>query len=400
MIGKAIPRTVWTLGFVSLFMDVSSEMVHSLLPLFLITVLGTTATRVGFIEGIAEGTALIVKIFSGALSDWFRNRKALAVLGYGLGAASKPLFALAATANLVFAARLVDRVGKGIRGAPRDALIADVTSPEIRGAAYGLRQSLDTVGALLGPVLALVLMKTTGGNFRMVFWLAAAPGFLAVALLAGGVREPRHPDAGKPRTSGKARAPILIADLKRLGEAFWLVVTLGTILSLARFSEAFLLMRGQSAGLAAADAPLLMVAMNVVYFATAYPVGYLSDKVGRGGLLAAGIIALVIADLTLAAARGPWMAGAGAAVWGLQMGLTQGIFSAMVAGAAPPALRGTAFGLFNLAGGIATIAASLLAGSVWDRIGAPATFEIGACIAGSAMLFYLLLGKRMGRTAY
>jgi MFS family permease len=291
-------------------------------------------------------------------------------------------------------------VGKGIRGAPRDALIADVTSPEIRGAAYGLRQSLDTAGALSGPILALVLMKTSGGNFRMVFWLAVLPGLLAVALLAGGVREPRQPHADETKAPGKARAAIRIADLKKLDAAFWLVVILGAILSLARFSEAFLLMRGQSAGMAASDAPLLMAAMNIVYFATAYPVGYLSDRVGRGGLLAAGIAALVMADLTLAAARDPWMAGAGAAIWGLQMGLTQGIFSAMVAGAAPPSLRGTAFGLFNLAGGIATIAASLLAGLAWDRLGAPAAFEIGSCIAGSALLFYLVLGKRMGRTAY
>jgi MFS family permease len=392
MIPKGIPRTVWALGLVSLCMDVSSEMIHSLLPLFLVTVLGTTAARVGLIEGIAEGTALIVKIFSGALSDWFRKRKALALLGYGLGAATKPLFALAATANMVFAARFIDRVGKGIRGAPRDALIADVTAPEIRGAAYGLRQSLDTVGALLGPALALLWMRMTHGDYRTVFWVAAFPGILAVAVLAFGVREPKP--AGTAGT-GKARAPIRLAELARLDPGFWKVAGLGALLSLARFSEAFLLMRGQSAGMQAADAPLLMIVMNAVYMLTAYPAGYLSDRIGRRGLLAAGIAALVGADLALAAAHDPWLAIAGTALWGLQMGLTQGVFSALVAQAAPPALRGTAFGLFNLAGGIATVAASLIAGLAWDRYGAPATFLAGAAIAGAALLLFLPMARRM-----
>ncbi|MDB5102885.1 MAG: major facilitator superfamily 1 transporter [Fibrobacteres bacterium] len=384
-----IPRTVWALGLVSLFMDVSSEMVHSLLPLFLVTVLATSATRVGLIEGMAEGTALIVKIFSGALSDRFRNRKVPALIGYGLGAATKPLFALASTANLVFGARLLDRVGKGIRGAPRDALIADVTAPEILGAAYGLRQSLDTVGALLGPVLAWVLMRATGGDYRLVFWVAAIPGFLAVAILAGGVREPEH------ARTGKASNPIKASELKRLDPGFWLVTGLGSLLALARFSEAFLLLRGESAGMAAADAPILMMVMNVVYFLTAYPAGYLSDRIGRRGLLAAGILALIASDLVLAKAGGVWMAGAGAALWGLQMGLTQGIFSAFVAEAAPASLRGTAFGLFNLAGGIATIGASVIAGLAWDRIGPQATFMTGAGFALAALLGFGLSSNRL-----
>ncbi len=394
MIGKGIPRTVWALGFVSLCMDVSSEMVHSLLPLFLVTMLATSVARVGFIEGIAEGTAQIVKIFSGALSDRFRSRKVPALLGYALGAATKPFFALAMTANAVFAARVLDRVGKGIRGAPRDALIADVTAPEIRGAAYGLRQSLDTLGALLGPVLALFLMKATQGNYRMVFWLATAPGFLAVVILAAGVKEPVHGRGENPPKS-RDKNPIRFREVRNLAPAFWLVTGLGALLSLARFSEAFLLLRGQSAGMGVAEAPLVMVVMNVVYVLTAYPAGYLSDRMGRRGLLATGIAILAVSDMSLAAAQGPTMVLAGTALWGLQMGLTQGILSAFVADAAPPALRGTAFGLFNLAGGIATLAASVIAGLIWDGIGAPATFLTGAGFACAALLLYGILARRV-----
>ena len=390
---RRIPKTVWALGFVSLFMDVSSEMVHSLLPLFLVTVLGASATRVGVIEGVAEGTALIVKIFSGALSDWLRNRKSLAVLGYTMGALSKPLFALASTANLVFAARFIDRVGKGIRGAPRDALIADVTPPEIRGAAFGLRQSLDTVGALLGPLLALLLMRVSGGDYRAVFWAAAAPGILAVTLLMVMVKEPGTAVAKPARA---ARPPIRRGEIRDLEVRFWIVVAFGALLSLARFSEAFLLMRGQSTGMDPATVPILMALMNAVYFLTAYPAGRLSDRIGRDGLLAAGIAALVLADVALAAAVRPWHVGAGVALWGLQMGLTQGIFSALIADTAPPELRGTAFGLFNLAGGLATVGASLVAGLAWDRFGAPATFLAGAAFAAGALILFAALRKSPG----
>lgn len=389
MIPKGIPRTVWALGFVSLLMDVSSEMVHGLLPLFLVTVLGASALRIGFIEGIAEGTAMVVKIFSGTLSDWLQKRKALALFGYGLSAATKPFFALAASANTVFTARLVDRIGKGIRGAPRDALIADVTAPEIRGAAYGLRQSLDTVGALLGPVLAMVLMKTTGGNFRAIFWIAALPGFLAFALLAVSVREP------KMQGAKAAKLPINRAAIRQLTQGFWLVVAFGALLSLARFSEAFLILRGQSAGIPMAQAPMLMVIMNVTYLLTAYPVGRLSDRLGRTGLLATGIAVLVVSDFVLAGAHNPWQAGLGTALWGLQMGLTQGLLSAMVADSAPSMLRGTAFGLFNLVAGIATLLASLMAGFTWDRFGPSVTFQAGGILAICALALYGLtrLGK-------
>lgn len=389
MINKGIPRTVWTLGFVSLFMDVSSEMVHSLLPLFLVTVLGVSAMRVGFIEGVAESTAMIVKIFSGSLSDWLGKRKILALIGYSLGAATKPLFALAATSNLVFAARFLDRIGKGIRGAPRDALIADVTPPEIRGAAFGLRQSLDTVGALLGPLLAIILMKYLHGNFRSIFWIATLPGFLAVILLAFFVRDPEPKDIKAPHF------PINQAAMRQLKQGFWLVVLFGGLLSLARFSEAFLILRGPSTGILPENAPILMVIMNLTYFLTAYPVGHLSDKLGRGGLLATGIATLVVADIVLAIAHTPWQAMLGVVLWGLQMGLTQGVLSAMIADTAPGSLRGTAFGLFNLVGGIATLLASGIAGVTWDRFGASATFLTGAGFAAGALLLYGSMRTRM-----
>lgn len=387
MIRKDIPRTVFALGLVSLFMDVSSEMVHSLLPLFLVTVLGASATRVGIIEGIAEGTAMVVKIFSGALSDWIGKRKPLALLGYGLGAATKPLFALAPTVGVVFAARFLDRIGKGIRGAPRDALIADVTPAEMRGAAYGLRQSMDTVGALLGPALAMAVLWASDGNYRLVFWIAGVPGFIAVATLFLGVKEPEVPKARK------ARSPLHRNEIGQLGTGFWLVVAFGAILSLARFSEAFLLLRAGDVGLAPHFAPALLVVMNVVYMLTAYPVGRLSDRIGRGGLLASGIAALALSDLVLAGMGSAWGVVLGSALWGLQMGLTQGLLSALVADSAPAGLRGTAFGLFNLAGGLATVAASMLAGWAWDRYGAPAPFHAGAVFCLGALGVYALMKR-------
>lgn len=386
-----IPKTVWALGFVSLFMDVSSEMVHSLLPLFLVSVLGATALRVGFMEGVAESTAMIVKLFSGALSDWMRNRKTLTLIGYGLGAATKPLFAVAPNVGWVFTARFVDRVGKGIRGAPRDALIADVTDPEIRGAAFGLRQSLDTVGAFLGPILALVLMKTLSGNFRLIFWIAAIPGFFAVILLAVFVREPKN-SILESKDVEKKVPPVLIdkALLGQLNTTFWRVVVFGSLLSLARFSEAFLLLKGPLAGIKIEDAPILMVVMNLAYVLIAYPVGKLSDRIGRKGLMAIGVAILVTADLVLAKSTLPWQVMLGVSLWGLQMGVTQGLLSAMIADSAPVALRGTAFGIFNLVSGLATLMASILAGFAWERFGAPATFFSGAILASGALVYYLV----------
>lgn len=375
-----IPRSIWMLGFVSLLMDVSSEMIHSLLPLFMVGTLGTSALLVGLVEGLAESTALIVKIFSGALSDYLGNRKGLAVLGYGLGALSKPLFALAPGVDLVVGARLVDRIGKGIRGAPRDALIADLAPPSLRGAAFGLRQSLDTVGAFLGPLLAVGLMTTWNNDFRAVFWTAVIPGVLAVMLLALGVKEPR-------RLSTKGRSnPIRPENLKRLNAGYWWVVLIGTVFTLARFSEAFLVLRAEQEGIPVSLVPLVMVAMNLVYAASAYPFGKLSDRMNKPHLLAIGLIVLIAADLILALGSHWSTLLAGVALWGIHMGITQGLLATMVADHAPQEFRGTAFGLFNLITGLAMLIASGLAGYFWDQWGSSSTFYLGAAFSCLALL--------------
>jgi MFS family permease len=384
----ALPAGVWVLGFVSLLMDVSSEMIHSLLPLFLVGTLGLSVLAVGVIEGIAEATALIVKVFSGALSDGLGRRKGLAVLGYAMGALSKPVFALATGAGLVVAARFVDRVGKGIRGAPRDALLADITPPAIRGAAFGLRQSLDTVGAFLGPLLATALMLLWANDLRAVFWVAVIPAVLAVLLLVVGVREPPRPPGVKPVN------PIRREALRRLGPAYWQVVAIGAVFMLARFSEAFLVLRAPLVGIAAAWVPLVMVAMNLVYAATAYPFGTLSDRMDHRRLLAAGLVVLIAADLLLASAEGWPLLLAGVALWGVHMGMTQGLLAAMVADTAPADLRGTAYGFFNLLSGIAMLAASVIAGLLWDRLGSAVTFYAGAGFAAVTLLGLRLLPRR------
>ncbi len=380
-----IPKGVWVLGFVSLLMDVSSEMIHSLLPLFMVTGLGAGALAVGVVEGLAESTALVVKIFSGALSDYLGRRKGLALFGYALGALTKPLFAVAPTLGVVLAARLLDRVGKGVRGAPRDALVADLAPPELRGAAFGLRQALDTVGAFLGPLLATGLMLLWADDFRAVFWVAVVPGLLAVALLGFGLREPAH------RQDGRRANPISRANLRRLGPAYWRVAGIGAVFTLARFSEAFLVLRAQQAGIPLAWVPLVMVLMNVVYSASAYPFGKLSDRMSHDKLLALGLAVLMGADLVLAAG-GHWgVLLLGVALWGVHMGLTQGLLATMVAGTAPPDLRGTAFGFFNLVSGIAMLVASVVAGLLWDSLGAASTFYAGA---GFCVLALAGLAKR------
>lgn len=380
-----IPRTVWILGFVSLLMDVSSEMIHSLLPVFMTVVLGASATTVGVIEGIAEATALIAKVFSGVLSDYVGKRKALAVLGYGMGALSKPLFALATSAAWVLGARFVDRIGKGIRGAPRDALIADVTHPAQRGAAFGLRQALDTVGAFVGPLLAMGLLLLWTDDFRAVFWVAVLPGVLAVTLLAFGVREPEKAKPGEKRAF-----PISRNALALLPPAYWWVVAAGMVLTLARFSEAFLVLRAHQGGLALALVPLVMVLMNLVYSICAYPLGVLADKLPHHLLLTVGIVPLVIADLLLAQSGQLAWVTAGVVFWGLHMAATQGLLAAMVADTAPAQLRGTAFGLFNLASGLTMLTASVVAGLLWDRLGAATTFYAGAGFALAALVLLVL----------
>ena len=379
-----IPRGIWVLGLVSMLMDMSSEMVHSLLPLFLVGTLGASAFTVGIIEGLAESTALIVKVFSGALSDYLGKRKGLAVVGYALGALTKPIFALATSTGVVVAARLLDRVGKGIRGAPRDALVADIAPPEMRGAAFGLRQSLDTVGAFTGPLLAVGLMLLWANDYRKVFWVAVIPGLLAVALLMFGVKEPERP-ANAKRTN-----PIKRDNLRRLGLDYWWVVAIGAVFTLARFSEAFLVLRAQQTGVATALVPLVMVAMNLVYAGSAYPFGWLSDRMRHDKLLAMGLVVLIAADLTLASSQGWPTLLLGVALWGVHMGMTQGLLATMVADTAPADLRGTAYGFFNLVSGLSMLIASGLAGWLWDAHGSEATFYGGAVLSAIALLVLAL----------
>lgn len=376
-----LPAAIWALGFVSLLMDISSEMIHSLLPVFMVTVLGTSMWAVGLIEGFAEATALIVKVFSGVLSDYWGKRKPLALLGYGLGAASKPLFALASSTGLVLAARLIDRTGKGIRGAPRDALVADLAPPGMRGAAFGLRQALDTVGAFTGPLLAVGLMLLWANDFRAVFWVAVIPGLLAVALLLLGVQEPA-PAAQMPAAR---RNPISQANLRRLSPPYWRVVVIGAVFTLARFSEAFLVLRALQGGLPVAWTPLVLIAMNIVYAGGAYPFGKLSDRVSHTQLLAWGLVVLIAADLVLASGSHWSRVAVGIVLWGLHMAMTQGLLATMVTDVAPPDLRGTAFGFFNLMSGLAMLLASTVAGVLWSQLGAPATFTAGAAFSLGAL---------------
>jgi MFS family permease len=384
--GVRIPSSVWALGFVSLLMDISSEMIHSLLPAFLITSLGASAFAVGLIEGTAEATALIMKVFSGALSDFWGKRKPLALLGYGLGAGAKPLFAIATNSELVFTARLIDRMGKGIRGAPRDALVADLVPPGLRGTAFGLRQSLDTVGAFLGPLLAMALMLLWNNDFRAVFGIAVIPGFLAVAVLFFGVREPVKHTREQPVN------PLRRGQLARLSRAFWWVVAIGALLALARFSEAFLILRALQGGLSVAFAPLVLICMNLVYAATAYPFGKLSDRLHHTRLLTAGIVVLIGADGVLAYSGQSLWVWLGILLWGLHMGITQGLLATMVADTTPANLRGTAYGFFNLLSGLVMLAANAIAGLLWDHFGPPQTFIAGALFSGIALL---VIGCRM-----
>ncbi|HDT4619863.1 TPA: MFS transporter [Klebsiella oxytoca] len=384
-----IPKGVWVLGGVSLLMDVSSEMIHSLLPLFMATTLGASVIIIGIIEGVAEATALMLKVFSGVISDYVGKRKGLALLGYGLGALSKPLFAIAPTSGMVFSARMIDRISKGIRGAPRDALVADVTPPEIRGAAYGLRQALDTIGAFLGPLLAVALMFLWDNDFQSIFWVAAIPAVLSIALLGFGLKEPNTSVVQK-RTN-----PLRRENLKKLSAAYWWVVAIGSIFTLARFSEAFLVLRAQQMAIPLFAIPLVMVAMNLVYSLTAYPFGKLSDRMSHSKMLQWGLLVLIAADIVLALSSHWSTLLAGVALWGIHMGMTQGLLAAMVAHTAPPELRGTAFGMFNLMSGIALLLASAGAGVLWEMLGAASTFYAGAIIC-----VVTLIGMRCMPSAY
>jgi MFS family permease len=385
------------LGFVSLFMDLSSELVHSLLPVFLVSTLGTSVMTVGLIEGVAEASTLIAKVFSGAISDYFRRRKGLILLGYGMAALAKPLFPLATSAETVFIARFLDRIGKGIRGAPRDALVADVAPTAIRGACFGLRQSMDTVGAFLGPSLAIVMMSWFANDIRQVLWFAVVPACITVLLILLGVEDPKGLSSRE-----RFRSPIRRDALRQFSGDYWRVVAIGAIFTLARFSEAFLVLRAQQAGFAIKWVPLVMIVMSLAYAFSAYPAGILSDRVNRRHLLAAGIVLLILADLILAWAGSPSIVLVGVALWGLHMGCTQGILAAMIAEVTPPELKGTAFGLFNLASGLCMLLASLIAGWLWETYGPAITFCVGAGFSLSSLVMLIslapsgVIAKRVG----
>jgi MFS family permease len=391
---RALPRGVWALGFVSLCMDASSELIHSLLPLFLVTVLGASMISVGLIEGLAEAAALITRIFSGAISDYLGRRKLLTVLGYGLAALTKPLFPLAESVATVLAARFTDRICKGIRGAPRDALVADLSPPQLRGASFGLRQSLDTVGAFAGPIVAIAGMALLAENIRAVLWIAVVPALASVVILVLFVNEPE-----RGTVASADRLPLRLADIKTLSAAYWSVVAVGAVLTLARFSEAFLVLRASDTGLAATLVPLVLVVMNIAYAASAYPAGVWSDRAGRRVVLLTGVGMLVLADVVLAFAPNVWIVLAGVVLWGFHMGLTQGLLAAMVADTAPESLRGTAFGAFNLVSGIAMLVASVLAGLLWERFGPAGTFAAGALFSALSLVGFARVGFRQERRA-
>ena len=385
-----IPATVWALGFVSLFTDLGSEMVHGLLPVLLAGTLGASALTIGLIEGAAEALVLVTKVFSGYVSDALGRRKPLVLLGYGLAVLAKPLFPLADSIATVTTARLLDRFGKGIRGAPRDALLGDLAPPSIRGACFGLRQSMDTVGAVLGPLAAVALMWVFADDIRAVLWFAVLPGLVSIVLLLTVVREPK--DA--PRRP--ARLPITRQGMAHLGPAFWGVVAAGALISLARFSEAFLVLRASERGVPLMFIPLVLVVMSGAFMLSAYPAGRMSDRVPRAAVLAAGMVVLAVADVVLALAQGYVMLFAGIALWGLHMGLTQGILASLVADVAPVEYRGTAFGIFSLVSGAGLLAASGLAGLLWDTVDPAATFVAGAVVALLASVATLRLLPRNG----
>ena len=379
-----MPRSIWALGFVSLFMDMSSEMIHGLLPLFMVSVLGASMTMVGVMEGIADALATITKVFSGSLSDYLGKRKLLALIGYAIAACAKPLLPLAHSIEMVMAGRFLDRIGKGVRDAPRDALIGDICPPDIRGAAFGLRQTLDTIGAVIGPLLALLFMWWLANDLRTVLWIAVIPAFIAVAIFAFGVKEPPC----QPGESTKFR----LRDIGGVGRAYWLLVLVAVMLAFGRFSEAFLVLKAQASGMSLMLAPLVLVIMNLVYALSAYPIGKLSDGMQRRHLLLVSLIFLIAAEIILGIDHSLWMLSLGAGLWGLHMGFSQGLLAAMVTDATPAQLRGTAYGIFNCAYGIAMMGGSILAGVLWDASGPAATFFTGASFAGAALIGLLLLG--------
>lgn len=381
---RRLPRDVWALGFVSLFMDISSETVYGILPLFLFSVLGASVTSIGFLEGVAEATALILKVISGPLSDLLKKRKPLIILGYSMGALSKPLFAIATSVPFVFAVRVFDRMGKGIRGASRDAMLADIAPEKMRGESFGVRQALDTTGAYLGPLLAIFLLWLTHNNFRVVFWIAGIPGVLSVLVLYFGVREKEHEE----KTKSKIR--LKFSELKQFHISFWFISVVGAVFQLARFSDAFLILRGKDLGIDVKFTPFILIVMYAVYSLASYPVGRLSDKIRREWFLIAGFIVLMMADMVLAYAQNLYVGLIGIGLWGFHMGLSKGTLETLVADTCPSNYRGTSYGIFNLFSAIALLIASTIAGILWDQFGPKATFLASAAISLLSLLLFVV----------
>lgn len=375
---------MWILGFASLLTDVSSEMIHSVLPLFLVTTLGASAVIIGLIDGLGETIAACLKLFSGALSDRLGRRKSLILTGYGLSTAVKPLFALAVNPLGVLVGRCLDRVGKGIRAAPRDALVADVTEPSARGAAFGLRQSLDSVGAFLGPFIAFIAMTVTANDFRAIFWLALIPALAAVALLVGGIQEPLRTVENVNRLNN----PLRIEAIKSLGAGFWFVFFVSLLFTLGNSSDAFILLRAKSLGVSTNMVPLCLVVMNITYALSAYPAGHLSDKLGRKALLLTSFALYALVYAGLAFANDAWHVWTLLALYGLYLGFSQGTLLSIVADRVPKDLRGTAFGLLSFSVGLGLLPASLLAGWLWDSVSPQATFMTGAVFSILALLIF------------
>lgn len=384
----AIPGAVWLLGLVSLLTDISSEMIFAVLPVYLSTVMGMPMAVIGLIEGLAEATAAIVKIFAGLLADRWGRCRGLIVFGYALSAATKIVFPLAGVAAPIFAARIVDRVGKGLRTAPRDALIARVSPLAIRGKCFGVRQTLDSVGAVIGPLIAIVVMGWTGGDFTSVFWIAVLPGLLAVAVVVH-LKE-------APAPLPLANAVLGRSGFAALGPMFWWITTLAVVMTLGRGAKAFLVLRTENVGTALWLVPLVFVIMNLVYALVAFPAGLLADRMNRHRLLTSGIALLVASDLILTLADRPWVVLAGVLLWGLHFGVTQGLLATLIADAVPDARHGTAFGIFNFASGFAMVAAGAGGGVVWDLWGPSALFAAG--LAASLLAFALSLRPPMGRS--
>jgi len=385
---KKIPKSIWTLGIVSLFMDISSEIIHSLLPIFMVSILGSSIIAIGIVEGISEATFLLIRIFSGVLSDYLGKRKIISVIGYGISALSKPLFPLANSVSLILIARFFDRLGKGVRESPRDALIGDIAPKSIRGACFGLRQSLDTIGALIGPIVAILGLLIFSNNIRAILWVSVIPAILSVVIFIVGIHDVEH-----KYTEDEKTFIFKFKNIFKIGTEYWQIVLIGGLLNLARFSDAFLILKAYELGLPITYVPLVMVLMNCFYAVSSYPAGILSDNINRKFILIIGIVFLIIADLVLAFTDSTWMLALGVGFWGMHMAFTKGILDAMVTDTASIRLLGSAYGIFNFVCGIAVLFASIISGVLWQVYGPFYSFSVGAFLAFLACLSLSLLIK-------